>query len=747
MPNRAPISPAVDRNDWFPPLPEHRQNPAPEPDQFITMNWLYESDWTAPGGAPWIVPGQTEWTVDTNPALTHTITLPRNLTIGNTVWVLYAWPYTYGSVDWPAGWTSCGTISYGASMELGGKVIDGTEGETVDLTEDFGGAPFGCIAFAFEVQDGSDPSSTPPTWGDATHPIGGTEVAFPDPTENGSETGNVWMYLAAYADLSDLNSVVDYPDDFRHYQHYEVDDIGNGLLLAACALRSITEGSDLEVDPMVMALDTTLGIAGMWGFPGDLVGVADKMIWAYDGEAEAWRPHSWFDLDVAPEDHQHYGEDASIYLDLQDLENVTIDGTPADHELLIYDEASGEWINATSAEAQVAPLTHVGSTGTEVHGVATTDVAGFMAAADKTKLDGIEAAATADQTANEILTALLGVDGTGSLLDADLLDGSEATAFASSTHDHDSDYADIAHVHGLDDLSDVTLGTPSTGNVLTYDTDHWEAAAPGASSLDLDDLGDVVISGDQADNEILGWDSSTGKFINQTAAELGLAGGVSALDDLTDVTVAVDIADNDLLTYVTDHWENQTLAEAGVAAAGHDHDSDYAAIAHNHDSDYMDIAAALADLSNVDATAPSTDDVLTWDGDSWGPAAPSGGGGGTQAMTLIYTVPDALEVSTGVVKFMLPFAVTIVSCRALVGTAPTGASAIIDVNVDGTTIYSTQGNRPTITTGNTDSGSWSAPDVTSFSANSYFTVDIDQIGSTIAGANLTLMIYCTRSVA
>lgn len=50
--------------------------------------------------------------------------------------------------------------------------------------------------------------------------------------------------------------------------------------------------------------------------------------------------------------------------------------------------------------------------------------------ADGAKLDGIEAGATGDQTASEILTAVKTVDGSGSGLDADLLDGLEATAFA-----------------------------------------------------------------------------------------------------------------------------------------------------------------------------------------------------------------------------------------------------------------------------------------------------------------------------
>ena len=44
-------------------------------------------------------------------------------------------------------------------------------------------------------------------------------------------------------------------------------------------------------------------------------------------------------------------------------------------------------------------------------------------ATDGTKLDGIEASATADQTAAQLLTAIKTVDGSGSGLDADLLDG------------------------------------------------------------------------------------------------------------------------------------------------------------------------------------------------------------------------------------------------------------------------------------------------------------------------------------
>jgi len=50
-------------------------------------------------------------------------------------------------------------------------------------------------------------------------------------------------------------------------------------------------------------------------------------------------------------------------------------------------------------------------------------------ATDGTKLDGIEAGATADQTAAQILTAIKTVDGSGSGLDADTVDGVHASSF------------------------------------------------------------------------------------------------------------------------------------------------------------------------------------------------------------------------------------------------------------------------------------------------------------------------------
>ena len=53
---------------------------------------------------------------------------------------------------------------------------------------------------------------------------------------------------------------------------------------------------------------------------------------------------------------------------------------------------------------------------------------------DGSKLDGIEASATADQTAAEILTAVKTVDGASSGLDADILDGEEGSYYTNASN-------------------------------------------------------------------------------------------------------------------------------------------------------------------------------------------------------------------------------------------------------------------------------------------------------------------------
>ncbi len=91
--------------------------------------------------------------------------------------------------------------------------------------------------------------------------------------------------------------------------------------------------------------------------------------------------------------------------------------------------------------------------------------------ADHAKLDGIEASATADQTASEILTLIKTVDGSGSGLDADTLDGiSSASFLRSDTSDTFTGTLTVSGAAAVDNLSlDGNTLTTSSGN-LTIDS-------------------------------------------------------------------------------------------------------------------------------------------------------------------------------------------------------------------------------------------------------------------------------------
>ena len=107
--------------------------------------------------------------------------------------------------------------------------------------------------------------------------------------------------------------------------------------------------------------------------------------------------------------------------------------------------------HATGGTDAIAPSDIGAATNDHTHDAATTTANGFMASGDKTKLNGIEDNATADQSASEIKTAYESNSDTNAFTDADhtKLDniptlGSAAEAatsdFAAAGHNHDDRY-------------------------------------------------------------------------------------------------------------------------------------------------------------------------------------------------------------------------------------------------------------------------------------------------------------------
>jgi hypothetical protein len=108
-----------------------------------------------------------------------------------------------------------------------------------------------------------------------------------------------------------------------------------------------------------------------------------------------------------------------------------------------------------------------------------------------------------------------------------------------------------------------------------------------------------------------------------------------------------------------------------------------------------------------------------------------------------FSKSGVLTTGAGVSRLPIGAAYTIQSVRAMVGTAPTGAAILVDVNKNGTTIFTTQGNRPSIAAaGNASSAA--VPDVTALAAGDFLTVDVDQVGSTVAGSDLTVIVTVSR---
>ncbi len=104
-----------------------------------------------------------------------------------------------------------------------------------------------------------------------------------------------------------------------------------------------------------------------------------------------------------------------------------------------------------------------------------------------------------------------------------------------------------------------------------------------------------------------------------------------------------------------------------------------------------------------------------------------------------------LETGTGKLTFRMPYAFTVTEVRASVTTAPTGAALQVDINEGGTSILSTE---ITIDDGEKTSTTAATAPVISDAAladDAEITLDIDQVGSTTAGAGLKVYLIGTKA--
>lgn len=104
-----------------------------------------------------------------------------------------------------------------------------------------------------------------------------------------------------------------------------------------------------------------------------------------------------------------------------------------------------------------------------------------------------------------------------------------------------------------------------------------------------------------------------------------------------------------------------------------------------------------------------------------------------------FTAPGTLTVYTGKSRWYAPTEFDIDAITVSCGTAPVGSSIVVDININGASIFTNPANRPSIFENNFFASSVN-PDNTLLLQNEYLTVDIDQVGSTTAGSDLVVVL-------
>ncbi len=104
-----------------------------------------------------------------------------------------------------------------------------------------------------------------------------------------------------------------------------------------------------------------------------------------------------------------------------------------------------------------------------------------------------------------------------------------------------------------------------------------------------------------------------------------------------------------------------------------------------------------------------------------------------------------LTIGTAKITFRMPYAMTLSAVRASVNTAPTGATVIVDINEGGSTILSTKLSIDISEKTSTTAGTPAVISDTALADDAEITIDIDQIGSTIAGKGLKVSLIGTRT--
>jgi len=368
---------------------------------------------------------------------------------------------------------------------------------------------------------------------------------------------------------------------------------------------------------------------------------------------------------------------------------------------------------------------------------------------------GLGSASTTDST--DYATATQGATADSALQSTDIDTLAELNAVvtdATLIDTTDSRLSDArtptAHTHTA---SDIDAEASTDGYVLTSDgagNAAWEASTGGGGGGH-----DPVTVTDSAEIDFtLTGQDITASLIASSIDETKLDASTNASLDLADS--ASQPGHTHTASDVTD-FDTEVSNNTDVAANTADR-HDAVSIAASGGRDYVTISGTQQlTLHTVDLTADVSGDLPVADGGTGASDAATArtnlgvDAAGTDNSVEVISIAvsdETTDLTTGTAKatFRMPFAMTLTDVRASVTTAPTGSTLIADINESGSTIMTT--NKLSIdATEKTSTTAATAPGITdsALADDAEITVDIDQIGSTVAGAGLKIYLIGTRT--
>ena len=274
-------------------------------------------------------------------------------------------------------------------------------------------------------------------------------------------------------------------------------------------------------------------------------------------------------------------------IDIEDLDNVNIAGGLQDQQVLKWESSSSSWKPANDLVG--------GATGIQFSDLSVVENAVGTAALSYNNTNGVFTYTPPD------LTSYLTAE-TDPVFSAHVSSGILQTNINQWTAAYGwGDHATAGYLTSLGDAGGVT-----TAKITEWDTAYgWgDHSLAGYLTAETQTLDAVLTLGATTTQDI----TTTGKvYFSNNFATLG-----------------------DLPNATTYHG-----MFAHVHAEGHGYFAHAGAW-----TQLIDTGSNLSELADVATTAPSTSDVLTWDGSNWGPAAPTGGGGGAN-VTISDTAPGS----------------------------------------------------------------------------------------------------------